>query len=138
MEWLSEDINRGESVLTGIAIGITICLIWFGRKKLSVSIPIGLTFLLLAAIAIPSYLPAHNVAYWNACINNLRAIEKAKETWTEAKHKIPTDVPTLTDLCGTNNFLRFTPACPKGGIYSFGAVSEKPVCSLAENGHKLQ
>jgi len=141
MEWLSEDPNRGETVLTCIAIVITVTLIWLGRKKLLVTIPCAFTFLLLAAIAIPSFLPARNVAYRNTCINNLKALERAKDEWAREKHKLPADIPMEQDLYGlnrTNGFLRSKLVCPRGGKYTFGAVSEKPTCSLANKGHKLE
>jgi len=95
MEWLAEDVNRGESVLTGIAVGITVCVIWLGRKKLSVSIPVALVFLLLAAIAIPSFIPARTMAQRAACINNLKLIENAKVEWAKSFNKLPNDIPTL-------------------------------------------
>ena len=109
MEWLSEDIDRGQTVLTCIALVITATLIWLGRKKLVIAIPCALIFLLLAAIAIPSFIPARPMAHRNACINNLRQIRDAKIEWARVNHKLPTNVPTEADLYGTNGtngFLR--------------------------------
>jgi uncharacterized protein YigA (DUF484 family) len=67
----------------------------------------------------------------NACINNLRQIDSAKQQWALEQHKQPTDIPAWTDLQpylgrGPNGDL---PACPSGGTYTIGAVSEKPQCS---------
>lgn len=138
MEWLAEDANRGELVLTAIAIGITICVIWFGRKKLSVSIPLAIVFLLLAAIAIPSFIPARTMAQRAACINNLKLIENAKGEWAKFFNKSPNDIPTLDDLCGTNHFLRVVPQCPKGGGYSIGPLNKTPTCSFGNKGHELK
>jgi len=36
---------------------------------------------LLAAIAIPSFIKARTESQKNACINNLRQVESAKEQW---------------------------------------------------------
>jgi len=42
---------------------------------------------MLAAIAIPNFVKARNTAQMNACINNLRMIDGAKQQWalTNAK-----------------------------------------------------
>ena len=129
MEWLSEDPDRGEKLLYCIALLITVNLIWFGRKKLSASIPCALIFLLLAATVIPSFIPAHQMAHRNSCVNNLRQIHDAKIEWARVNHKLPTDVPTEADLYGTNGtngFLRHKLVCLDGGQYTFGAVNEDP------------
>jgi hypothetical protein len=68
----------------------------------------------------------------------LKQIGKAKAEWAQAGHKLPTDIPTFDELCGTNNFLRRKPICQGGGTYTIGAVNEKPKCSLVEQGHKLE
>jgi hypothetical protein len=140
MEWLSEDIHRGQTVLTCIAFAITVVLIWFGRKRLLITIPCALVFLFLAAIAIPNFIPVRPMAHRNVCINNLQQIRDAKIEWARTNHKLTTNVPTEEDLYGTNGangFLRHKLICPDGGQYTFGAVSEDPRCSLAEHGHKL-
>jgi hypothetical protein len=61
MEWLSDNPGRGESVLAMIAVAITVAVIWLGvvllgRKKLVATILIALPRLILAAIAIPSFI----------------------------------------------------------------------------------
>lgn len=140
MEWLSEDINRGQTVLTCAALAITVALIWLGRKKLLITIPCALIFLFLAAIAIPSFIPARSTGHRNACVNNLRQIHDVKIEWARVNHKLPTDVPAEADLYGTNGtngFLRHKLVCPDGGQYAFDAVNEDPKCSLADHGHKL-
>jgi K+-sensing histidine kinase KdpD len=73
----------------------------------------------------------------NACINNLRLIDASKQQWALENKKQNTDTPTLEDLRpylgrGTNGEL---PTCPDGGVYTVGAVGEKPTCSLP--GHAL-
>ena len=76
----------------------------------------------------------------SACIYNLRNIQEAKVEWAKVLHKLPTDTPTLNDVCGTNGtneFLRYRPTCPAGGIYTIGSVGENPTCSLAAKGHAL-
>jgi ABC-type transporter Mla subunit MlaD len=73
----------------------------------------------------------------NACINNLRLIDSAKQQWALEQRKQSTDTPAMSDLQpyigrGPNGEM---PACPDGGVYTFGTVGEKPVCTTP--GHAL-
>ena len=108
---------------------------------MAIAIPCALIFLVFAAAAIPSFIPARVAAHRNTCINNLKQIQNAKGEWARENHKLPTDIPTEEELYGvngTNGFLRFKLICPSGGEYHFGAVNEKPTCSLAKKGHTLK
>ncbi len=89
---------------------------------------------MLAAIAIPNFVKARATAQSNACINNLRMIDAAKQQWALEKNKAATDVPVESDLTPylMNNKM---PVCPQGGTYTIGAVGEKPTCSIP--GHEL-
>jgi hypothetical protein len=67
----------------------------------------------------------------DACINNLRLIDAAKQQWALEFRKQTTDTPVVEDLRpylgrGTNGEM---PVCPDGGTYTFGAVGEKPTCT---------
>jgi hypothetical protein len=73
----------------------------------------------------------------NACINNLRLIDSAKQQWALEQRKQSTDTPAASDLQpylgrGPNGEM---PACPDGGAYTFGTVGEKPTCTTP--GHVL-
>jgi prepilin-type N-terminal cleavage/methylation domain-containing protein len=48
---------------------------------------------LLAAIAIPNFVHARQVSQTNACINNLRQIDAAKQQWALENGKSSTDTP---------------------------------------------
>ena len=87
---------------------------------------------LLAAIAIPNFIKARATSQQNACINNLRQIDAAKQQWALEKTKSASDIPGKEDLLP---YLRKWPVCPAGGSYIIGAVGEKPTCSIS--GHKL-
>lgn len=145
MEWLADNPERGETVLALLAFGVTVIWVaggvaWLGRRRLGVIITVAAIWLLLAMIAIPSFIPARNVAFRNACINNLRQLREAKIAWDQAEHKLPTDRPTEANLYGangTNGYLRHPLVCPGGGQYTLGTVGENPACSLAAKGHKL-
>ncbi|HXJ75693.1 MAG TPA: hypothetical protein VNM37_22745, partial [Candidatus Dormibacteraeota bacterium] len=67
---------------------------------------------LLAAIAIPNFVKARGTSQQNACINNLRQLDAAKNQWALEKAKTATDVPVQKDLLP---YLRQWPVCPAGG-----------------------
>lgn len=67
----------------------------------------------------------------DACVNNLRLYDSAKQQWALENKKQATDTPTEDDLRpylgrGANGEM---PTCPDGGTYTIGAVGEKPTCS---------
>jgi len=77
---------------------------------------------------------ASAIAQLNACINNLRQIDAAKQEWALDNGKTAVAVPTVQDLMpyfadGV------APACPAGGIYTINPVGVPPVCSVP--GHVL-
>ena len=88
---------------------------------------------LLAAIAIPNFVKARNTAQATGCINNLRQIDGAKQTWALEKGQGPDAQPQPTDLqpyikLDKNNNI---PGCPAGGTYAYGTVGVLPTCSLS-------
>ena len=50
---------------------------------------------LLAAIAIPNFVQARKTSQTNACLNNLRQIDGAKQQWALENGKHSADVPAL-------------------------------------------
>ena len=70
----------------------------------------------------------------NACINNLRQIDAAKQQWALEKSKTADAVPTEQDLLPYLKDGVF-PVCPSGGTYAINAVGEVPTCSIP--GHVL-
>ena len=83
---------------------------------------------LLAAIAIPSFIQARTTSQTNACINNLRQIDSAKEQW--ALEAGATDGDPLG--AGWTIYIKgnAVPNCPASGAYTPGAVGTDPVCSV--------
>jgi len=82
---------------------------------------------MLSAIAIPNFAKARAASQQNACINNLRQLDSAKQQWALEQGKKTTDVPTKADLLA---YLHQWPVCPQGGTYTIGAVNEPPTCSI--------
>lgn len=140
MEWLEADPKRGIQILAISALVLAAIGVWLGRKQLLVAIPVALAFLLLAAIAIPSVIPARTASQRAACISNLKYIQAGKVEWAKENNKTSEDIPTTADLFGTYGavgFLKHRPECPRKGSYRLGAVREKVTCSFADKGHRL-
>lgn len=105
---------------------------------------------LLAAIAIPSMLRARARAQTNACINNLRQIQDAKQQWACEQRKPADAVPTKSDLAQyvgrSGSIDRMScPADPTrlfDNSYTINQVTSSPTCKLNEagvvTGHVLQ
>jgi prepilin-type N-terminal cleavage/methylation domain-containing protein len=92
---------------------------------------------LLAAIAIPSYVKARDNSQANACINNLRQIDGAAQTWALESKKTSSDPYTLSVV---KPYLKLDsqgniPNCPANGTYTTTVVSNSPTCTIA--GHQL-
>jgi prepilin-type N-terminal cleavage/methylation domain-containing protein len=91
---------------------------------------------LLAAIAIPNFVKARTTAQKNACINNLRQIDGAKEQWA-LENKMSEGSATTVSVI--NGYIKGgNPLCPGGGVYAvsgttveYQVVGSNPVCTLA-------
>ncbi|MCG3176352.1 MAG: Type II secretion system protein G [Candidatus Omnitrophica bacterium] len=82
---------------------------------------------LLAAIAVPNFVQARNTSRANACVNNLRIIDAAKEQ-DALENNIATGAASPNHL----NYIKggALPTCPGGGNYTVGNVGADPTCSL--------
>lgn len=90
---------------------------------------------LLAAIAIPNFVKARGTAQKNACINNLRQIDGAKEQWALENKKSAGSAVVNGEVEG---YIKGgAPKCPGGGSYTYEAVDTNPSCSLSTSGHSL-
>ena len=86
---------------------------------------------LLAAIAIPSFLKARSTSQQNACINNLRQIDDAKEQAAFTEHWSDTQqaITTIVDQYIKGNT---TPQCPASSTptYTYGTMNVNPTCNF--------
>jgi len=88
---------------------------------------------LLAAIAIPNFVRARSTSQKNACINNLRQLDGAKQQWALENKQVSTAAVNVADVqpylgrgaAGTY------PTCPASGTYTLNVVNVAPACSLA-------
>jgi prepilin-type N-terminal cleavage/methylation domain-containing protein len=97
---------------------------------------------LLAAIAIPNFVKARESARKNSCINNLRLIDGAKQTWALESKALPTDTPaelSITPYLGHANNTGY-PTLKAAGLYcpdqsstpyTMGSVAVSPSCTYA-------
>lgn len=93
---------------------------------------------LLAAIAIPNFVRARASSQANACINNLRQIDAAKQQWGLENNKKQTDTPVASDLITyLGRGSGALPVCPSEGTTAtfatsyagIGALNVPPTCS---------
>ncbi len=99
---------------------------------------------LLAAIAIPNFVKARTTSQANACINNLRQIDGAKQQWALESKQSTDATPDLSDI---SVYMRSSVLCPAAGTktaftdsYTINAVSAKPTCAIGNAltpAHKL-
>jgi prepilin-type N-terminal cleavage/methylation domain-containing protein len=100
---------------------------------------------LLAAIAIPNFVKARTTSQQNACINNLRLVDAAKQQWALEQRKQTTDTPGGSDLQpylgrGATGEL---PKCPVDSGNSFATsyqpnnVGTSPQCLIVPTSHVL-
>jgi hypothetical protein len=67
---------------------------------------------------------------YNACINNLRQIDGAKQQWAIERRKNGDDKVTWEDIMP---YMKERPWYPHGGLYSLGNVTNNPTCSIKEH-----
>ena len=90
---------------------------------------------LLAAIAIPNFVKARVTSQANACINNLRQIDGAKQQWALENKKSATATPnsaSIAPFLGRGTAGEF-PTCPGGGTYTVGDLQTAPLCSRSSS-----
>lgn len=96
---------------------------------------------LLAAIAIPNFVRARTTSQQNACINNLRQLDGAKQQWALETKAASSATPALTDIQpylgrGTGGT---APTCPSDAAkttassYTINDVSTAPTCLINTN-----
>jgi prepilin-type N-terminal cleavage/methylation domain-containing protein len=96
---------------------------------------------LLAAIAIPNFVRARTTSQMNACINNLRQIDGAKQQWALETKQATNATPLISDV---SPYMKNSVTCPAGGAaatfgstYTLNDVSTKPVCQIIPLTHLL-
>jgi len=90
---------------------------------------------LLAAIAIPNFVRARQTSQTNACINNLRIIDAAKQQWALETGQVTSVTPTSANIVpylGRSGSIM--PTCPIGQTsYVIGSLTNVPTCNNANS-----
>jgi prepilin-type N-terminal cleavage/methylation domain-containing protein len=102
---------------------------------------------LLAAVAVPNFIRSRRLSQINACINNLRLIDGAKQQWALENKKASTDSPAAdgSDISAYLFHGSFgeLPSCPMasgGGFassYAMNVVGNPPTCKIDASLHVL-
>ena len=98
---------------------------------------------LLAAIAVPNYVRARQLAQTNSCINNLRQVDSAKQQWALENGKTAGDTPAWLGVAASaiepyvgrggagsirNVFCPIDPQKTAQTSYTMGAIGVAPTC----------
>jgi len=101
---------------------------------------------LLAAIAIPNFVKARTTSQMNACINNLRQIDGAKQQWALETKQVSTATPSEAAVGAYLGRAASTAGvvCPSGGAaaafatsYTINNVATAPACKILPATHNL-
>lgn len=84
---------------------------------------------LLAAIAVPSFIKSRRTARQNACVNNLRQIDSAKEQ-AALTYKWQAGAQPSTTVVNLYIKGASTPECPSGGAYTYNYLGTNPTCNI--------
>src|ERR1039458_9416572 len=88
--------------------------------------------IVLALMTVPNFIKSRNVSSINACPNNLRQIDAAKEQaalayqWDDG-----VDCDDPTNKAVVNQYIKGNtcPVCTNGGKYSYNRLGQNPTCS---------
>lgn len=90
---------------------------------------------LLAAIAIPNFVRARQTSQTNACINNLRQIDGAKQQWALENNQPAGATPTEAEVSAylgravnAGSFAAANVVCPIAGAYTINDLNTAPAC----------
>lgn len=97
---------------------------------------------LLTAIGIPNFVRARQTAQTNACINNLRVIDSAKQQWALENGKASSLTPSAGNLTPyLGHSASVMPHCPLSGSsgsppYEINVLTEAPTCPNTNDTHQ--
>jgi hypothetical protein len=103
-------------------------------RKLAILVVVaaGIAVIVIGAAA---FIRARNTSASNACINNLRQLDSAKEQWATENQKTTNERPTWDAILP---YLARTNACPQGGKYTLGRVGDSATCSIGGPSHSQE
>ena len=88
---------------------------------------------ILAAVAIPNFVRYRKTSQMNACISNLKQLVTASEQWKMNN----SGIPDMSDLVGSDKYIKVTPTCPSNGTYTKPtADTDDWTCSSQDSGYE--
>lgn len=91
---------------------------------------------IIVVIAVPNFIKARSTSAQNACINNLRQIDGAKDQWAIENRRVAGDLVTKEGVAAYIKGNQI-PQCPAGGKYLLNRVGQNPTCTIGGPGHAL-
>jgi hypothetical protein len=93
---------------------------------------IGMSAILLFLVALiaAQELSERTPSLRDDCPQRRKQLQGAKEAWAYENKKGSNDVPNDSDLFGHTGYIRERPACPEGGTYTIGRISDPVRCSI--------
>jgi hypothetical protein len=103
-------------------------------RKLIIVAAVAFCAAVALVVVAPNFFRARTDMHRNPCINILRQIDGATETWALENGKTTNDSPTWEDI---RPYFRDgkIPSCPQGGKYALGRKGTPPTCTYS--GHRL-
>ncbi len=99
-------------------------------RRMSKSVKLGsavaVALLIVAAVALPNLTRDERPHARNACVNNLRMLDGAKQQWALENRRAKGDPVAWDDIKPS---LKVPLECSRGGTYILGRVGELPRCS---------
>lgn len=83
---------------------------------------------LLLSIAVPQFITARDYSQKNACFENQKQLEYAKQHWILDTNQPSSSVPTPADLAPL--YIKKYPVCPAGGTYVLGDGDTPVTCTF--------
>jgi hypothetical protein len=100
----------------------------WGPREIVILASLILFFGFLAIMERPKFVTGSPPSQASICVNNLRRIDAAKQSWVLEHNAKPGNMVTTNDIA---SFLfPGTLTCPSGGTYTIGKVGEPPTCSI--------
>ncbi len=137
-DFLVKTFPESTDAMTALTVVVILMLMlaaWLGRKRFGWPLSLATALLggFVAAMWIPSAIPARPWDYKYHCVQNLKWIQETRAAWSQANSKTPTSTPTIETLFPRESH---RPSCPRGGVYSWSPEGV-PICSHSNLGHRL-
>ena len=111
----------------GMSVHIAKTLMTVGAVTLCIAV--------ILLVVVPNLPRARSNISRNPCINILRSLDGATETWALDNGKTTNDIPTWDDIRPYLSRDGKIPSCPQGGKYALGRKGTLPTCTYP--GHRL-